>query len=80
MRECILPQETTDFKQLVDWMEQNIGPCVWQQKTSTFQPYAEGKNWFVIGRINPDDVYKVIITDYTAKVDQYYTELKLKWG
>ena len=83
MNECIIPKNSTDFPTLIQWMEQNVGPCVWWPKSAMLEsePYAEGTNWFVITRINPDDGhYKVIITDYTIKVDQLYTELRLRWG
>lgn len=81
MRECILPQPTTDFDELVKWMEANVSPCTFYPKSVNGVPWAEGRNWFIIPRLNPDNgYYKIIITDYTSKVDAWYAELSLRWG
>lgn len=81
MRECLLPQSTTDFDEVVKWMETNVGPCRFYNRTVNGVLWAEGKNWFVFPRINPNDgYYKIIITDYTSNIDQWYAELQLRWG
>lgn len=79
MRECILPQPTTDFDEVVKWMETNVGPCTFYDKNPNGVQAAEGKNWIILPRIY-EGVYKIIITDYTNNVNAWYAELSLRWG
>lgn len=82
INQCILPKSSTNFNELVSWMETNVGPIVWCREDLGQGPaYAEGTNWFIMERINPNDgYYKIIITDYSKKIDKWYTELRLRWG
>lgn len=43
MKECILPHPTTNFDEVVKWMETNIGPCTFYDKNPNGVQSAEGK-------------------------------------